>query len=346
MALERTTESGTAALTTSEAAQSLMAVHLDFEGDDNQEDSDAQERSEEETIDEVEETEDEQDESEDEYEEYEDEDDSNGEEATEAEAEDIEEAPEQKLVTVKVDGEEVQVTFDELKRGYSRDSDYRRKTQALAEQRKAIESENERLRQAQQQYTQRLEYVTQQMQALQEAEPDWADLEKNDPIEYVRQKENWRDKKEKQQALLAEQQRMYQLQEQERNEQLNRTLAEERERLLEAIPEWRDAEAMKADRERIVRTGKTLGFTEQELNQVYDHRAVVAIRKAALYDELMEKRKQLKPTPKQTTKAATPGTSQPRKESQSRTVKRKRQRLAKTGSVKDAAATIFDMIGD
>jgi hypothetical protein len=346
MALERTTDGGTAALSTSEAAQSLMAVHLDFEGDDTRTDSDAQERPEEEDTLEVEESEGEQDEDESEYEEYEEEDDSDGEEATETEAESEAEEPEQKLYTVKVDGEEVQVTFDELKRGYSRDSDYRRKTQALAEQRRAVEAENERLRQAQQQYTQRLEYVTQQMQAFQEPEPDWADLEKNDPIEYVRQKENWRDKREKQQALMAEQQRMYQMQEEERKQQLSNTLAQERERLLEAIPEWRDAEAMKADRERIIRTGKTLGFTEQELSQVYDHRAVVAIRKAALYDELMSKRKTLKPTAKQTTKSATPGTPQTRKESQSRTVKRKRQRLAKTGNVKDAAATIFDMIED
>lgn len=346
MALERTTESGTAALTTSEAAQSLMAVHLDFEGDDNQEDSDAQERSEEETIDEVEETEDEQEESDEEYEEYDDEDDSDREEATETEVEVPEKEPKQKLYSVKVDGEEVEVTFDELKRGYSRDSDYRRKTQALAEQRKSMQVESENLRQAQQQYTQRLEYVTQQMQAFQEPDPNWAELEKNDPIEYVRQKENWRDKREKQQVLVAEQQRMYQLQEQERNEQIKQNLAQEREYLLEAIPEWRNAEVMKTDRERIIRTGKTLGFTEQELSQVYDHRAVVAIRKAALYDELMSARKKLKPTAKQTTKTATPGNSQPRKESQSRIVKRKRQRLAKTGSVKDAAATIFDMLED
>jgi len=41
--------------------------------------------------------------------------------------------------TVKVDGEEVEVTQEELLRGYMRQRDYTQKTQALAEQRRQIE---------------------------------------------------------------------------------------------------------------------------------------------------------------------------------------------------------------
>ena len=44
-------------------------------------------------------------------------------------------------VSLKVDGEEITVTMDELKKGYSRQSDYTKKTQELAEQRKALEEE-------------------------------------------------------------------------------------------------------------------------------------------------------------------------------------------------------------
>jgi hypothetical protein len=49
------------------------------------------------------------------------------------------EAPEEQpaLYTVKVAGEEVQVTLDEALKGYSREQDYTRKTQALAEESKA-----------------------------------------------------------------------------------------------------------------------------------------------------------------------------------------------------------------
>ena len=48
-------------------------------------------------------------------------------------------------VTVVVDGEEITVSMDELKKGYSRHSDYTKKTQELAEQRKAIEAESKSL---------------------------------------------------------------------------------------------------------------------------------------------------------------------------------------------------------
>ena len=48
-----------------------------------------------------------------------------------------EESEQPQTVKVKVDGEEVEVTLDELKSGYSRTKDYTRKTQELANQLKS-----------------------------------------------------------------------------------------------------------------------------------------------------------------------------------------------------------------
>jgi predicted ribosome quality control (RQC) complex YloA/Tae2 family protein len=56
--------------------------------------------------------------------------------------------------TVRVDGEEVEVTIDELLSGYSRTQDYTRKTMALADQRKSLETELEQIRQERAQLTQ------------------------------------------------------------------------------------------------------------------------------------------------------------------------------------------------
>ena len=53
------------------------------------------------------------------------------------------EEDETEYFAVKVDGEELQVTFDELRNGYQRDADYRRKTMALSEDRKAFDAERE-----------------------------------------------------------------------------------------------------------------------------------------------------------------------------------------------------------
>lgn len=75
-------------------------------------------------------------------------------EATEpAESEEAEQPPESeeekepapeldmnRLVTVKVDGQDVEVPLSEALKGYSREADYTRKTQALAEERKGIET--------------------------------------------------------------------------------------------------------------------------------------------------------------------------------------------------------------
>jgi len=47
--------------------------------------------------------------------------------------------PDNRWDRVKVDGEELEVPYSELKRGYSREADYTRKTQALAQQRQEAE---------------------------------------------------------------------------------------------------------------------------------------------------------------------------------------------------------------
>jgi len=59
-------------------------------------------------------------------------------EEAEIQEEEVEELPRYR---VKVSGEEVEVTLDELLNGYSRTADYQKKTQSLAEQRKAVEAE-------------------------------------------------------------------------------------------------------------------------------------------------------------------------------------------------------------
>ena len=47
--------------------------------------------------------------------------------------------PDNRWVRTKVDGEEVEVPYSEFQRGYSREADYTRKTQALAQQRQEAE---------------------------------------------------------------------------------------------------------------------------------------------------------------------------------------------------------------
>ena len=62
--------------------------------------------------------------------------------------------------TVKVDGKDVEVTLDELRSGYSRQADYTRKSQVLAEQRQKADEELAATQQERQRYISQLEQFT------------------------------------------------------------------------------------------------------------------------------------------------------------------------------------------
>ena len=71
---------------------------------------------------------------------------------------DTQEKLEDSTYKVKVAGQELDVTLDELRNGYSRDADYRRKTEELSNERKNFQSQSEKQRQD---YSQKLTEVNQ-----------------------------------------------------------------------------------------------------------------------------------------------------------------------------------------
>lgn len=262
------------------------------------------------------------------------------EESESDETEESEEQEEQPTVYhVKVDGEEIEVTLDELQKGYSRTQDYTRKTQALAEQRKEAEAELSQVRQERAYYAQMLGALEQQLAQADQA-PDWDRLYQENPNEWVRQRELWRDKQDKLNAVKAEQERLTVTAKQEAEKVRQEQLQLEAQKLVEAIPEWKDSKKAATERAKLMDAAKAVGYADSELEQIMDHRAVVLLRKAALYDELMGKKSTIKPVPSKGPKTSKPGSagSQPTKQSEA---KQAQSRLAKTGSMKDAAAA-FD----
>lgn len=262
------------------------------------------------------------------------------EESESDETEESEEQEEQPTVYhVKVDGEEIEVTLDELQKGYSRTQDYTRKTQALAEQRKEAEAELSQVRQERAYYAQMLGALEQQLAQADQA-PDWDRLYQENPTEWVRQRELWRDKQDKLNAVKAEQERLTATAQQEAAKVRQEQLQLEAQKLVEAIPEWKDSKKAATERAKLMDAAKAVGYADSELEQIMDHRAVVLLRKAALYDELMGKKSTIKPVPSKGPKTSKPGSagSQPTKQSEA---KQAQSRLAKTGSMKDAAAA-FD----
>lgn len=263
-------------------------------------------------------------------------------EEVEGEEEDAEEeAPVEDKFVVKVDGKELEVDKEELIRGYQREADYTRKTQKLAEERRQVESEFQQVRAEREQYAQVLGQLKQKVQEFEPAEPNWDELEANDPVEYARQWTHFQRRQQQKAAIAQEEQRINSLRQVEQEKHLKEILMKERDKLLEKIPEWKDVEKAKVERNDVLDYGRNqLGFSDEELGQVTDSRAVIALYKAMQYDKLMSKKPELQAKIKKAPKMLKPG-STGSVSSKSGEATRAKQRLAQSGSVKDAAA-LFD----
>jgi hypothetical protein len=260
--------------------------------------------------------------------EYDDEED--GEEETE-----VEELEEQPVYRVTVDGNEIEVTQDELLNGYSRQQDYTRKTQELANQRKLIEQQAQELQQRDAIYAQLLPKMEAQLKGELVNEPDWNSLYDDDPIAYVREKQIWDEKKEKLTAVSAEQQRLQQEAYVQQQQQIAYIVQDGQQRILQIIPEWKNAEIASKEKSAIRDYGiNVLGYSAQEMDAIYDYRALLGLRNAWLNSKTVEATKK-KPTQKAPARVARPGSTS-RKKSLA-PAQRAKQVLAKTGKVQDAA---------
>ena len=257
------------------------------------------------------------------------------------EEEEPEEQEQQQTFTVKVDGKEVSVTLDELQKGYSRTQDYTRKTQQIAEVRKQAEQETQAVRAEREQYAQLLGALQAQLQSS-EPQVDLERLYHEDPIEWVRQKEVMRERQEKLGAIQSEQQRLSQVAQYEQQRAMEAQFASQQEALLAALPEWKDSKRAKAEKALVIESAKAAGFSDEDLKSVYDHRLVLLLRKAALFDQMVSKRQGIKPVTNNGPRPAKPGAAG--RVSTTSEVTRAQQRLAKTGRVDDAADAIYKLL--
>ena len=115
-------------------------------------------------------------------------------------------------------------------------------------------------------------------------------------------------------------------------------LASQQEALLAALPDWKDPKKAKAEKALVIESAKAAGFTDEDLKSVYDHRLVLLLRKAAMYDQMVSKRQGIKPVVNNGPRPAKPGAAG--RVSTTTEATRAKQRLAKTGRVDDAASAI------
>ena len=228
---------------------------------------------------------------------------------------------------VKVDGEDGEATIDELIKSYQLEKTAQKRLQEAAEQRKAVEAEKASTEEARKQYEQALEVMSQQLQKATQPKDEtyWNNLYENDPLEYVRQRDQERDAQAKQDAVRSEQLRMRQIK-----------IAEEQKKLLELVPEWKDPEVETREKAAIAAYAQTKGWTTEELGNAVDSRYVDLMRKAYLYDNLQSQKPMAKKKVKTAPKMVKSG--QPKMKGDSSTERKRKafDKLKKTNS-RDAA---------
>jgi hypothetical protein len=241
---------------------------------------------------------------------------------------------EEELYAVTVNGEEVAVSLDELLSGYSRQSDYTRKTQEIASDRKDIESlqqkynsEMSTIQQERQHYMEALQgIITNSAEGLTKySDVDWENLKETDPIEFVTKREELRQSQEKVQALQREQYQTQQRHQHEAQKMRANIVQEEFGKLVEKLPEWGEEDKQKEIASSIRSYASTQGFTEEELNSLVDHRSLLVLMKAQKYDQLQKsnvKSKKLKNKPRVIRAGA--GTSAKKSDKSKRTAQMKR----------------------
>jgi len=268
----------------------------------------------------------------------------------EEETEEEVEAAEPELYKVIIDGEEVEVPLDELQKGYSRQSDYTRKTQQLAQQRKEAEA-------LQQDYAQRVQQLNQFAQQIQQQpdipEPQWTSdpqawerLRHEDPVQFVLEKDAARDRQLARQQRAQQMQYLQSEQQQLQQQQFAQHLNGQRQQLNELIPAWSDKETAKAEKAELRKwASDAYGLTEQDLSQAYDARLVKILYDAWTANKTTSQAKEtLKKTPESTVKTAPKQGRNfvPTDQNASR-LKKSMQSLKKSGKTKDAVA-VFDAL--
>ena len=254
----------------------------------------------------------------------------------EDEAEEAEDAGQQELYTVKVDGEEREVTLDDLKRSFSGQAYIQKGMQEAAEAKKEAEGVYQALLNERQQLSNLL-YQAQSGQIAQPPIPPSRELFNNDPIGYMEAKLSYDE------ALQNYQNQQYQIQQvtEQQNQQMQiaqqQYLQGEMQRLAQAIPEFGDAKTASKLKEDLVQFGSKIGYSEAELSEVMDHRAILVLQKAMKYDQLVEGKSKATQKASNARPMVKPGTKKTGRTGAAKQRQNAQARMKKTGSIDDVA---------
>ena len=250
------------------------------------------------------------------------------------------ESQEPNLHRLKVNGQEIEVSLDELKAGYSRDSDYRQKTHSLGMEKRDLEVQKNSLRQSYDAKLQELNDLLATADATVRQQQGSADLQKlyeEDPtqaakLDYQLRQQNRAIEDMKSKAREAQ------------IKQYNDFLETQKELAATKIPEYSDPN--KADQFKInMRNSlRGYGFNDEEIGTMADHRFLMVAKDAMSYQTLKDKRPIVQKKVANAPKVVKPGVAKSTTSSGREQIRSKIGKVRKTGNINDASSAILDII--
>lgn len=266
------------------------------------------------------------------------------EEEAQAEAE-TEEAPqEEPLEVIQWNGEEKQLTKSELKELAQKGFDYTQKTQQLAEARKTFEAQAEAVKQSIALQNQNIEVIAEikalDSQLAQFKEVNWHLLAEQDPVQYLKLNQSYRDLKEAHQEKIQQFHHNVQQAQAIQAHQAQERITSESKLLAEAIPEFKGERRGEA-KEKLKGYLKEFGFNEVEISSLADHRQAKLAWKAMQFDLLQKSKPQIAKKVADAPPVVKSGTTKPQPTQANRDAY---SQLKKTGKGEYAAKLIEQML--
>lgn len=235
-------------------------------------------------------------------------------------------------------------TVEELKRSFFSHQTFVQKTTELKRESETLTQQKSHIGQVAQSLAQQRDFLLQAAQALLPEEPDDSMLD-TDPLGY------WREKRTFEKRMQVINQLQYQQQAEsgrlteEQLEQEKQHLAYEAERLLEAIPEFRDAKVYQQFWSDATTTmAEVYGIKAEELAQVKNHQVYRAIRDLVKYHKLLKQAPKVKQDVLQKPKMINGGKRMDPKAKISREAQERSDQLRRTGSFDAGVRALEDLI--
>jgi hypothetical protein len=258
------------------------------------------------------------------------------------------------VYSVKINGEDHEVTEDELIKGYSRQADYTKKTQELSQYRSQLDqaaqfyqTEVAATQEARQQYINSLAQGVQiSLSSLQEFENiDWERLKTEDKEEYLTKRDDFREAQNSVQKLKQTHAQEAEKQNAEQQHQFQNWAQTEHQRLVSILPDWGDPVKQKAIAGELRQFAFTKGFAEEELAQLFDHRSILILMQAKAWEDDQKKVKTVKSKKiKNKPKVTRSGKGVQKSDSDKSKRAAQMKRLQETGHHRDAVSLLEDFV--